>query len=372
MKKFVALLLAMLMVFGLVACGSDEGTTTDTSSSNTTNETADKGDAEQAETSGETSAPSGDFTPADEIEYPQGKNIYSKPADIASEKPLKIATVMVQTNPFGAAVLKGQEFAKSVLADRNCTVDCISVDSMDIIKWTNTLENLIASQYDAICFFGVSDELMPVTQNAIDAGIDVYTFNGDLPDSGRLAWYGMDDYAAGQAAGQALLDAVGEEGSYAIITGDFTVYGHEKRRTGARDVLDPIEGLELVGEYEAHDDAAESYTHATNIITANPDIDAIYLTAGGPSGAAQAVADAGLSGEIAIICHDVLPEQAPYIADGTITACIDQDPFSQGYQPVIDAFNKLVTGEGPKEELNYYDAVIATPDNVKELFPELF
>ena len=84
MKKFVALLLAMLMVFGLVACGSDEGTTTDTSSNNTTNETADKGDAEQAETSGETSAPSGDFTPADEIEYPQGKNIYSKPADIVS------------------------------------------------------------------------------------------------------------------------------------------------------------------------------------------------------------------------------------------------------------------------------------------------
>ena len=73
-----------------------------------------------------------------------------------------------------------------------------------------------------------------------------------------------------------------------------------------------------------------------------------------------------------LVCHDVLEETAPYIASGTIKGCMDQDPFNQGAQPVIDAFNQLVAGEGPKEEVNWYEGVMATPDTVKELFPELF
>ena len=312
-----------------------------------------------------------DFTPAEEIEAPAGKVLRSLPVDQEAEEEVRIAFIGLQNNPWCAAVLTGENFAKEVLADRNCVVDLVAVESFDAMAWTSAIENCTAAGYDAICIFGVSDELENSVNNAINAGIKVFCYNGDLPDTERVAWYGMDDYVAGQIAGQAISDALPDGGKFAIITGSFSVYGHEKRRTGCREITDAREDLELIGEYENDDDAQAAYDHTTNIITANPDIDAIYVTAGGPGGAAQAIIDAGKAGEITLICHDCLSAVSDYIADGTITLCIDQDPFNQGYQPIIDAFNLIVGGVEP-EELNPYDAVIATPDTVKDLFPELF
>lgn len=362
-KSLAIILVFVISIATLISgCGSSSGTAS--TGSSTAPQTQDNGNSGKADAA--------NFKPAADITAPAGKTLASLPIDKASEKPLKIATVMVQNNPFGAAVLKGQQFAKEVLADRNTTVDCISVDDFDPMKWTNTLDNLITSGYDAITFFGVSEELVPVTKKAVDAGILVYTFNCDTgKESGRTAWYGMDDNAAGVAAGEELVKTVGKEGKYAIITGSFNVTGHELRRKGARSVIDKEAGLKLVGEYENNDAADKAYTLTTNIINANPDIKAIYVTAGGPSGAAQAIQDAGMEGKITLICHDVLQETADYIKNGVISICIDQDPFNQGYQPVVDAFNQLVDKKVP-QELNYYKPVIATPENVVELFPELF
>lgn len=365
-RKSLATILVLVMSIAILisGCGSSANTASSTESNTATETTQSK---ETSDTAAKAS-----FKAAADITAPAGKTLASLPIDKASEKPLKIATVMVQNNPFGAAVLKGQQFAKEVLADRNATVDCISVDDFDPMKWTNTLDNLITSGYDAITFFGVSKELVPVTKKAVDAGILVYCFNCDTgKESGRTAWYGMDDKAAGVAAGEALVKAVGKDGKYAIITGSFNVTGHELRRKGARSITDNEKGLKLVGEYENNDAADKAYTLATNIINANPDIKAIYVTAGGPSGAAQAIQDAGMTGKIALLCHDVLQETAPYIKSGTISVCIDQDPFNQGYQPVVDAYNQLVDKKVP-QELNYYKPVIATPENVANLFPELF
>lgn len=312
-----------------------------------------------------------ELTPAADLEVPAGKVLRTLPVDQAAEDPIKIASICVQNNPWGAAVMVGQNYAKEVLADRNCTVDVISVEDFEAMNWTSTIENCVAAKYDAICIFGVSDELNPVVDSATDAGILVYCFNGDLPDTNRTAWFGMDDYAAGVNAGEAIAEAVPDGGKYAIITGSFSVVGHEKRRNGCRSVTDEIEGLELVGEYENNDDANQAYSLTTDIITANPDLDALYVTAGGPSGAAQALQDAGKAGEITLVCHDVLEAVADYISDGTISVAIDQDPFNQGYEPIVCAFNKLVADQDC-EEINTYDAVIATPDTVKDLFPELF
>lgn len=372
-KALVALLLALVMLVGLCACASktEEPAKTETPAQTETETPAADDNAAETETPAADESTDAAFTAAADIVAPAGKTLRSLPVDQLPEKQLRIASICVQNNPWGAAVMVGQNFAKEILADRNCVVDVISVDSFDAMSWTSAIENCTASGYDAICIFGVSDELNDCVNNATAAGIAVFCFNGDLPDTDRVAWYGMDDYAAGAVAGQTIVDALPDGGKYAIITGSFSVYGHEKRRTGCRSVTDEVSSLELVGEYENNDDAEKAYSLTTDILNANPDIKAIYVTAGGPSGAAQAIQDAGKSGEVVLVCHDCLSAVSDYIADGTISLCIDQDPFNQGYQPIVDAFNYLCAGVQP-EELNTYDAVIATPDNVKELFPELF
>ena len=321
---------------------------------------------------GQKAGPTGPMTPAAQIVPPPGKKLLSLPADQVSAKPLKIAAIMVQNNPFGVAVLQGQNFAKKILADRNCTVDAMSVQDFDAQKWTSIIDQCIASNYDAICAFGVSNALTPVIKRAKDAGILVYLFNSQLdPPRYHEAFYGQGGVDGGRQCGEALAKLMNNSGKYAIITGDFAAIGHEQRRQGARGVLDKIRGITLVGEVMNNDKAEEAYSHATNFITANPDLKGIYVTAGGPSGAAKAVVDTGMRGKIMVVCHDVLAESAPYVGDGSINACLDQDPFNQGYQCVVDAFNQLVSGKKPPAE-TYYDGVMATPQTVKQLFPEYF
>jgi len=100
-----------------------------------------------------------DFIPAAEIEPPPGVSLYVLPVDQVAEKPLRIATIMVQNNPFGMAVMKGTLFAKEILKDRNCRVDWISVPDFDPKKFEDAMQNVITAQYDAVTLFGLSEML---------------------------------------------------------------------------------------------------------------------------------------------------------------------------------------------------------------------
>ncbi len=369
MKKSLVTLVAILVCVLLVTSCSTPAPETASSAPAASSASA---EASAAPASSEAAA-SAAFTPAAELAPPQGKKLLSLPVDQAAEKPLKIASIMVQNNPFGVAVLQGSQFANEVLKGRNAVVDSISVEDFDAQKWSSVVENCIAAKYDAICLLGLSEALTPVVNKAVDAGIIVMAFNTEPGlDSERTAFYGQDGDFGGQQCGKKLEELMGGEGEYIIITGDFGVLGHELRRKGARSVLDANSKLKLVGEFENNDKAEEAYNIATNAMLANPKLKGIYVTAGGPSGAAKALEDAGKQNDIMLVCHDVLAESAPYVADGTIKACLDQDPFNQGYQPCIDAFNMLVTGKAPEKEINWYEGVMATPDTVKDLFPELF
>lgn len=310
-----------------------------------------------------------DFVPAKSIKAPAGVTLRVLPADVTVKKQIRIATIMVQNNPFGMAVMQGNLFAKDVLKDRNCKVDWISVPDFDPQKFEAAMQNCITAQYDAITLFGLSEALQPVVDKAVNEGILVYTFNCDPGDhSKRQAYWGQDGFAGGKKCGQMLSDAMGGSGKYAIITGSFNVIGHELRRKGARSVFDTNSNLKLIGEFENQDKAEEAYNVTQNLLTSNPDIKGIYVTAGGPFGAAKAIKDAGLTGKVKLVCHDWMDETIAYVRSGEVTAVLDQDPFNQGYAPVVAAFNKLAANINPKE-INWFEGDFATPENVNVKVP---
>lgn len=308
------------------------------------------------------------FVPAAQLKAPPGASMYVLPADVRPAKQIRIATIMVQNNPFGEAVMRGTLFAREVLKDRNTKVDWISVPDFDP-KFEDAMQNSITAQYDAITLFGLSDALRPVVDKAVAAGILVYTFNTEPGlHSKRQAYWGQDGFAGGQKCGQLLMDAMGGEGEYAIITGSFNVLGHELRRKGARDVLDKNPKMKLIGEFENQDKAEEAYNITQNLLTSHPNIKGIYVTAGGPFGAAKAIKDASLTGKVKLVCHDWMAETVAYVRSGEVTAVLDQDPFNQGYAPVVSAFNKLAANIDPKE-INWFPGDVATPQNVEQKVP---
>lgn len=287
-------------------------------------------------------------------------------------KEIRIAAITVNNNPFWVDVEKGLKDIKKVMAQKkyNCTVDIITVDSFDGQVFSDTIDNCVVKEYDAITTVGVSDAIIPAINKAVDAGIPVYTFNSDTAgESKRTAFHGQDLYEAGKVAAETLVKLMGEEGKVAIITGLFSVNAHELRRTGAIEVFNSYEGIKIAGEVECHDSNDEAYAQTKDFITANPDLKGVYCTAAGQIGAAKAVTEMGLQDQISIVCFDYMQEVIDAIYDGTMKATIGQDPYGQGANPIIFAYNEKITGAAEHTGNVWTKMDVVTKENVEKFFP---
>lgn len=192
---------------------------------------------------------------------------------------------------------------------------------------------------------GVSDALVPAIDKATEAGIKVYTFNSDTAEpSKRVAFHGQDLYGAGELAGEKLAELIGGKGKVAVITGLFSVPAHELRRTGGLASFAKYPDIQIVGETECHDSGDEAYAQVKDFITANPDLAGIYQTAGGQLGVIEALKDTDMAGKVKYVCFDFMDEIVDALYDGIVNASIGQDPYGQGANPVIFAYNAVVTG----------------------------
>ncbi|XID92319.1 sugar ABC transporter substrate-binding protein [Paenibacillaceae bacterium WGS1546] len=353
MKKTFVFALALMLVI-LSGCGKSSD-----------------GGGSASSTPAEGTASSSPQAQAPKVDLPQGANVAA--VDQLPSKRQRIAFLSWQNNPFWFPVRDGANAAKAYLDKFDTTVDYITMgDDMTADRVVSAMETAITQQYDAIVVVPIFDGTEVVINKAIDQGIQVMTVvaEGDKP-SNRLAFIGQDAYAAGQLAGETIEKLTGGDGKIGVITGVFGATQHEKRMNGALDYLNEnVPNIEVVGKYENKDKAETAYSLTKDMITAHPDIKAIYVTAGGPFGAAKAIQDLGLTGKVKVVCYDHIPENVKYVRSGEIAAAIAQDPFGQGFDSIVMMHNYLVTGEKPAQDFIPVRLDVLTPDNVNELFPE--
>lgn len=289
----------------------------------------------------------------------------AQPVDKEPGKPMKIAIIGYQNNPFWFDIIKGALSSKEALAKKGVTVDWVDAGpTLDIPSGIAAIEAAIAQKYDAIAICALGPGVVPAINKAVDAGIPVATYCTEPPDPGkRLFFIGQDLFGAGKVAGDAMAEAIEEKGKVGIITGYFGVTSHELRRKGFEEAISKYSGIEIVGRWENHDKGDEAYAIARDLITSNPDLSGIYVTAGGPFGAAKAVEDMGMAGKVKIVCFDFVPETMYYVRNGTITATIGQDPVRQTHDAGVLLYNYLIAGQEPPSEIIYVNADVVTKEN---------
>lgn len=273
-----------------------------------------------------------------------------KPVDQRPKKPLRIAVLGLENNPFWIPVKAGVDRARRELADRNTTVDWIVPgDAHTADVFGRALDAAITKQYDAIATIAGDAGVAAYIDRAVQAGIPVATFNSetDTPN-GRLFFVGADSYVQGKAAGETMCRVTGGRGSVGVITGFFSVEAHAQRLKGFEDALKATcPALTIAGRVENGDKADMAYQQAKDFMTAHPDLAGIYVTAGGPFGAARAVEEAGRAGRVHMVTFDTVDETMDFVRKGVIDATIGQDPDAQGHDSVIRLYNYLVAGERP-------------------------
>lgn len=364
MKKITVIAMSILAAFSLVACAAPAVAPEKTAEPAATK-------AAEAPEAPEAEAPKAEEVAANpEIDAIEAKFNY-KIVPNTSGKEVRIAVICVNNNPFWVDVVSGVEDIKKVMAAKyNCTVDLITVDDFDGQVFSDTIEACIVKGYDAITTVGVSDAIVPSINRAVDAGIPVYTFNSDTAkESKRTAFHGQDLHSAGGVAGEALAKAIGGEGKVAVITGFFSVNAHELRRNGGLEAFAKYPNIEVVGGVECLDSNDAAYSQTKDFLTANPDLKGIYCTAAGQIGAAKAVKELNLTEQVKIVCFDYMQEVIDGLYDKSIAATIGQDPYGQGADPVIFAYNEKITGKAEYTGMVYTKMDVVTSENVAEFFP---
>ncbi len=354
MKKCVLLVALLCVGFLFVGCSKDKETTSSNSSSSSTKTTSKTTQTVDPELLA--------------IE----KGLSYEIVENTTGKQVKVAVISVNNNPFWMDVVQGAEDIQKVMAQDkyNCKVDLITVEDFDGQIFSDTIKTCIVKEYDVITTVGVADSIVPAINEAIDAGIEVYTFNSDTgKESKRVAFHGQDLYAAGGVAAQTLVDMIDGEGKVAIITGLFSVNAHELRRQGGIEVFNTYPNIEIIGEVESRDSNDEAYSQTKDFLTAHPDLQGIYVTAGGQIGAAKVLKELGLTDQVALVCFDYMDEVIDGIYDGSIDATIGQDPYGQGANPVIFGYNKVITGTTQYTGNVWTKMDVVTIDNIQEFFP---
>ena len=294
-----------------------------------------------------------------------------KPVDKMPDKPMKIAVLGLENNPFWIPVKQGTLDAADELKPYDTTVEWIVPGEAHTTDFfSKGIEAAIAQEYDAIATIAGDAGIVPFIEKAVEAGIPVATFNSETEtENPRLFFVGADLYLQGQTAAKAMAEAIDGKGKVGIITGFFAVEAHELRRTGFVDYMkENYPDIEIVGEVENNDKGDVAYTQAQDFMTANPDLAGIYVTAGGPFGAAAAVEDAGKAGEVWVVSFDFVDETMEYVQKGVIYATIGQDPYAQGHDPAIRLYNYIVGGVVPECGKLITRADIVTKENIDQFW----
>lgn len=191
----------------------------------------------------------------------------------------------------------------------------------------------------------------PVEEDAADkAGLKVSTY------------IGTDNVEAGKMGGEEMAKALGGQGKVALIggiSGDVTSNARlEGFKEGAGD-------LDIVQTVAADWDRQTAQTRATDILSANPDLAGFFSANDDMAlGIARAVADAGKTGDVAIVGVDGIEDALKAVESGDLTASVAQYPYAIG-QMGVQACEMAASGDELPANVTAPVAVV-TKDNARD------
>ena len=165
-------------------------------------------------------------------------------------------------------------------------------------------------------------------QEAVDAGIKVILVDNDIPDwDGKTSVVATDNLAGGVLAGEFLAEQLEPGDTVAVLEGVAGAPSLEDRVTGFQEGLG--DGFEIVASLPTDCDQTKGLDAAQDILTANPDVTAIYGACGPPIiGALEAIASAGKT--IKVVGFDAGPDEVAAIVAGDQLASVAQFPAKMG------------------------------------------
>lgn len=281
----------------------------------------------------------------------------------AGDKPVIGVAVADQKSLFYISAVDGMKAAAEDLG-YELNVQSANNNSRQQIDQVN---NLLVQQIGVLIFTSQDSTAAAAGVRAANrAGVPVIAVD-QRPESGEgelVTYIATDSVKAARELCTWMFEQMGGEGEIAILRGVLGSTAQLQRTQGCNEALANYPGIKVVAEQTANWDENEAFRATQNILTANPDLDAVFAESDAMSlGAAKAARQAGRS-DLISVGIDGFPTQLTAIRDGLTQATMAQVPYKMGYMAVEQAVQILEGNGADIPELQYQDAVLVTGESV--------
>ena len=199
----------------------------------------------------------------------------------------------------------------------------------------SAIEDYIAQKVDGIVLVAIDvNGVKPAITAAKNAGIPVVAIDARIPDGDNAAFIGVDNKGAGEEIGKYFANYVKEKmgGSAKVgIVGALNSFIQNQRLDGFKEAASAGGSVKFLDTVDGQNIQDVALTAAENLMTANPDMNALYAT-GEPAliGAISAVTSQKKTDQVKVFGWDLTAQAIKGIDEGWIVAVVQQDPFQEG------------------------------------------
>ncbi len=217
----------------------------------------------------------------------------------------------------------------------------------DFSRQIQIVDSMINGRVDGIVLAPTeATALVNVVERAGKAGIPVAIFDSGINTEQYVSFVSTNNYEAGVLAAKKLAELLDSKGKIAVVKMVPGSSSTMQREQGFEDTLaKEFPGIEIAAEQYCMSSRARALAVSENMLTANPDLDALFASAEpGTVGAAKAIQSRGLAGKVKFVGFDFSDTIEKDLKAGVIDALVVQDPFNIGYTAVKVVVEKLNGG----------------------------
>lgn len=228
------------------------------------------------------------------------------------------------------------------------------------------IESMITQGVKGLAITPVDPTVAPALDKAVAAGIKVVLVDNSIPDwKGQTALVSTNNLNGGKIAGEYLKTVLKSGDKIGILQGVPGVPALDDRVTGMMEGLGDVK-VEVVGKGATNCTLELGTSVTEDILTANPDLKAIYSACGPPiPGAVKSISNAGIANDkIILVGFDACCGEIEAIKSGAEDASVAQFPAKMG-ELGIDTVVKAIGGETVEANVDT-GAGLVTLQNVKD------
>jgi ABC-type sugar transport system substrate-binding protein len=197
------------------------------------------------------------------------------------------------------------------------------------------IQDMVTAGVKGIAIAPTSAAVVPALKAAQKHGVKIVLIDNDIPAwKGKSSVVATNNFNGGVLAGKYLAARLKAGDKLGILAGVPGVPSLDDRVNGMLSGLGALKSkLKIVGKLETDCDQTKGFNQAQTLLTANPDLKAMYSACGPPAvGADQALTNAHVApGSFVMVGYDAQPDEVAQIVKGRENASVAQFPLNIGY-----------------------------------------